>query len=654
MPLKAWGTLYYVSTAGDDANSGTSASSPWKTIFKLNQTRFVPGDSILFKRGDIWDGENAAPIMPSTSGNAGKPITWGAYGSGPNPVITFASRRNKLTDWTHEGGNIWSTGGVNLGGELFVNPDFSKDSAGWYDQCTGSGANCSFMGRTTKKGEYDVSPVGYKFTVVDHGAVPGNIQLHTASGFPLSFTQGRYYQLTFRAKSTKSFNIPALLLRSDGADVTSGMFVQSLQVGTDWTTCNFMFRADRTTSKGSFNMLLGGSSGIPNGATFLVDSFSCREIEARDFFGMYYSSNLIFDFSSGAPITGKLVQSGALANQGEWYQSYKDRKIRLYSKTNPATQYGNDIIIVNGAPRSGFWVRGKKFHVFQDIEFFALSSAWNGLDFSDIIIQRCKASFTGGIPILNMHDFRWNGGVFPGRAGGAVGATGNIAKWDVRNNDFSQSYDANITWENGKWRGWGDNKKADGIWVYNNILGMAHYNIEFGWNGSGSSMSNIHIYNNTLYDAGYEWSAGQRPDESTPKEDAHIKCWNSPSNGTNINIKNNIMDRARSQMLYFSDWRQWSGILAMNNNLYSNKPASFAKVSGGSYADFADWQAATVIDTVSLYADPLFRSRADRDFHLGAGSPAIFAGADVGLTVDYEGKAIPPVNPDIGALQHNP
>ena len=51
-----WATTYYVSSStGDDANAGTSTSVPWKTIAHVNGQTFQPGDSILFKRGDVWN-----------------------------------------------------------------------------------------------------------------------------------------------------------------------------------------------------------------------------------------------------------------------------------------------------------------------------------------------------------------------------------------------------------------------------------------------------------------------------------------------------------------------------------------------------------------------------------------------------------------------
>src|SRR4030042_2084341 len=49
----AWSAIYHVdATNGNDRNNGTSPSTPWKTITKVNASRFYPGNSILIKRGD--------------------------------------------------------------------------------------------------------------------------------------------------------------------------------------------------------------------------------------------------------------------------------------------------------------------------------------------------------------------------------------------------------------------------------------------------------------------------------------------------------------------------------------------------------------------------------------------------------------------------
>ena len=78
------GTAYYVDYArGNDGNSGTSTSQAWRTIEKVNEAAFNPGDGIFFRRGTTCTGA----LQPKGSGVEGKPITSGAYGRGQRPVI---------------------------------------------------------------------------------------------------------------------------------------------------------------------------------------------------------------------------------------------------------------------------------------------------------------------------------------------------------------------------------------------------------------------------------------------------------------------------------------------------------------------------------------------------------------------------------------
>lgn len=77
-------TTYYVdSVNGNDSSNGTSTSTPWKTLAKVNATSFVAGDQILLRRGGVW---NESLIVPS-SGASAKPIVFSAYGSGNNPLL---------------------------------------------------------------------------------------------------------------------------------------------------------------------------------------------------------------------------------------------------------------------------------------------------------------------------------------------------------------------------------------------------------------------------------------------------------------------------------------------------------------------------------------------------------------------------------------
>ncbi len=46
-------TNYYVSNTGNDGAAGTSTGAAWQTIAKVNASSFSPGDSILFKCGEL-------------------------------------------------------------------------------------------------------------------------------------------------------------------------------------------------------------------------------------------------------------------------------------------------------------------------------------------------------------------------------------------------------------------------------------------------------------------------------------------------------------------------------------------------------------------------------------------------------------------------
>jgi len=96
-------TDYYVSASGNDSANGLSSSTPWKTLSKVNAEfeRLLPGDRILFNRGDTFYGT----LIISKSGSSAGSITIGAYGSGSNPVL---SAFTVISGWTDEGNGIYS------------------------------------------------------------------------------------------------------------------------------------------------------------------------------------------------------------------------------------------------------------------------------------------------------------------------------------------------------------------------------------------------------------------------------------------------------------------------------------------------------------------------------------------------------------------
>ncbi|MCO5286626.1 MAG: right-handed parallel beta-helix repeat-containing protein [Chitinophagaceae bacterium] len=95
---------YFSSSIGNDSYSEIEAqnpSTPWKTLDKLNSIMsiLVPGDSVLFKKGDVFYGK----IVVTKSGSSFHPIVFSSYGSGEEPLITGLT---ELSNWTSVGGGI--------------------------------------------------------------------------------------------------------------------------------------------------------------------------------------------------------------------------------------------------------------------------------------------------------------------------------------------------------------------------------------------------------------------------------------------------------------------------------------------------------------------------------------------------------------------
>jgi hypothetical protein len=76
--------VYYISSSeGNDDNDGFSIQTPIKSIDKLNTIIFNPGDSILFKSGDYWQGM----FWLNGSGSSSHPIVVDVYGGDNRPII---------------------------------------------------------------------------------------------------------------------------------------------------------------------------------------------------------------------------------------------------------------------------------------------------------------------------------------------------------------------------------------------------------------------------------------------------------------------------------------------------------------------------------------------------------------------------------------
>lgn len=96
--------IYYISVSGSALNNGLSESLPWD-LATLNAASLSPGDQILLKRGDVFNGS----LVIDDSGEVGNYIYFSAYGTGNNPIL---SGFTEVNGWIDQDDNIWESDDV--------------------------------------------------------------------------------------------------------------------------------------------------------------------------------------------------------------------------------------------------------------------------------------------------------------------------------------------------------------------------------------------------------------------------------------------------------------------------------------------------------------------------------------------------------------
>jgi len=196
-------TIYYIAANGNDNNNGTSQTTPWQSIAKVNamMNSFNAGDEILFRRGDKFYGQ----VNVTKSGSAGNEIIFGSYGAGNLPII---SGKKLLTGWTLHSGNIYKTTLTDSAANLYINEKImtiarfpnsgfmkinsGNGNSGFYDsdlqQSSGYwvGANCR------------VRTVNWAYeTKIVSAFSGGSVTFSTATQYPLAANYGFYFDNKF-------------------------------------------------------------------------------------------------------------------------------------------------------------------------------------------------------------------------------------------------------------------------------------------------------------------------------------------------------------------------------------------------------------------------------------------------------------------------
>lgn len=86
-------TDYFVREKGDDEASGISRRTAWRTIERVNDAHFRPGDRVLFEAGKSFVGN--VRLTGEDAGTSNAPVVIGSYGRGRATIL--AGRSNGIT-----------------------------------------------------------------------------------------------------------------------------------------------------------------------------------------------------------------------------------------------------------------------------------------------------------------------------------------------------------------------------------------------------------------------------------------------------------------------------------------------------------------------------------------------------------------------------
>jgi len=105
MSFPSMATIYYVSSStGNDNWEGTApepmsdedpTNGPWKSLQRVNEQKFMPGDTLQFKKGNTWEAEES--LILTGSGDYGNVITLTSFGeAAEKPVLNGGANAYSL------------------------------------------------------------------------------------------------------------------------------------------------------------------------------------------------------------------------------------------------------------------------------------------------------------------------------------------------------------------------------------------------------------------------------------------------------------------------------------------------------------------------------------------------------------------------------
>lgn len=706
---------YYVSRSdGNDQNctglastpytSGTQVACPWQSIAKLNVTSFEPGDSVLFKKGDLWREEF---IMPS-AGVEGNPITYASYGEGDKPKIygsyqpatwelesvvatPAVSRVQKNSNLSLSASVTTTLPTAPTQGDLLV-------AVAWG---LGNHSNATISGWLRAGGV--ATTYTKSMTIFYRVAQPSDspsIRLDWPGSTETVLTVEEWSGLStpqlsgfvstpntslVTAKSSGALTLstanPTLLLSSfaHGSTVTNRQYTNSFSEDENVNNSNIWQVASRVVSQaGTYETTQSWTtSRLAGGA---LAAFSGTAISTPAPGAHYYTpvatdpGYLWFINHDGTTTNGHKVTSKALLiSPYDWWYDTVTHRLYLASDTHPAQAYASVEVTDVNRTRGIMWDTDGEYG-YANIDGFEIAYLTG-----DAITIRHSSRVTNNY----IHHLGWEEG------GHSHGIEINAGS-----NSYVGHNVVHDTMQSGLYMvaSWAPYISDNNIFEYNTVYNCANYLIWNNLHVANSKMSGNIIRYNTLYhtsdytpDIGYginlTGSAGIPIDHhqiyyntiSTQKRalnlDSYVTgtavynntvysrsgtgIYLSGTGTANLTLQNNLVAGAGLYGLQVPTLV--SSFTLDHNLLYAPSGIAYASVAGVNYraSDQATYQINTGWDAHGLWEDPALTSLETRDYHLNSTSAAINAGASVGLSQDIASATVPQGSvADIGAYEY--
>lgn len=669
----------------------------FKTIADVNAHTFVAGDQILFRKGQIWR-EN---LEPTGSGSEGSPITFGVFGSGALPIIRGTTLLTSFTE-VPEGSYDWA-----FDNEEALPGDWTSetDTGSNLSRTTGAAAHEGTYGITaamtttvaylSKTGLTSTASWYYKvyFKLSSDFSIADGTNFHI---FDALYTSAEIVYLYIARSGSNyyikfTYNAPSWTSMGNGPTAISldtwhelkiwGTGLQSVSgawhVTLDGTAQFDATGLDFTSINGRIDILHMGIRNAPNtpAGTFYFDDgyFDQDDSGPTGDTNQWYATldggtTATTVFNDTTFLNSKVASLSAVTSAGTWFQDTGNDLLYIYATEEPTSV---DVVLNN---MGAITLNNKDWVVVEYIQ-------------ADMADDCCIAFYNSQnmtVRYCNIYNATWhplhlNGGSSATihdcsiKNSGLRGCDATLGFWDAAGIEVTDAasslimYDCefyyDIAYMRGNqdgimcmggnmevynnychdWHGSGIVAYGSGdavIDIYNNICtGSYYHGIQFNTDGSTYDYSGVRVYYNLCYDNGYHGFSAQ----------GRCQGWKLYNNvfydngidgifigqyATGGTIQNNLSAGNN----YGIELESGGSTTANHNAYYDNATNNYNGISGGT----GD------VTTDPLLVDP---TGTPPDFRIGAGSPCINAGVDVGLTEDYVGNPIIGL-PDIGAYEY--